>query len=174
MAELRRPSDLAWSERVEERAARLAVRPSRWKALPPLAIGAVWDALGVLFVTRGVLDPAFMLVLAAPGIYLTRSGLALLLNRSCFELDGNEVALTHRPVPTRAFRMPTSSVEGFDAIAIAGKRGVLTWRLRVLLRGGSAEKLSLPLTTHEHVSFVAARLNAALARVREPRGYRDA
>ena len=181
IAELRRPADLAWSERIEDRKASLAVRPSRWRALPVLGFAAVWDAFIVVFYASLLGHPgtplfalAFPLIHAAAGVYITWRGLVLLLNRSRFALDAQEVTLRHAPVPVRGLRVPTPNVDGFDAIATTGKRGVMTWGLRVLLRDGSARKVPLTITTHEHVSFVAARLNAALARVREPRGYRDA
>jgi hypothetical protein len=56
----------------------------------------------------------------------------------------------------------------------AGMGACVRPRIGLANRGGSGEKISLSVTTHEHVSFLDARLSAALARVREPRGYRDA
>jgi hypothetical protein len=179
VAELRRPSDLAWSERIEDRAADLIVTPSRWRAVPILAVAAIWDAIILAFyvlLLRNPRTPAFELGMpllhVAAGAFVTWWGLLLLLNRSRFVLDARQLVLKNGPVPAPGFRASTASVDGFDAVPMQRRRETI-WRVRVLLRDGSAKKISLPITTHEHVSFVAARLNAALARVREPRGYRD-
>jgi hypothetical protein len=185
LAEVPLPSDLEWSERKEgagmTRTTQYILAPPRLAALPLLVFAGIWDSFIVFFyvgMMRSSRTPGFALLFpllhVAAGVFITWLALVKTLNRSRVTFDRTTFRLEHSPIPARGASFPTSEIERFEATESRSNRGSSTWTLRVLTRDGKATRLSLPIDQRDHVAFVGAKLNAALAEVREPSAYRDA
>jgi hypothetical protein len=176
----RQPSDLEWSERRNGPRTEYVVAPARLDALPLLVFAGIWDSFIVFFIMALVRSPRapgpmllFPLAHVMVGVYLTWMALVKTLNRSHFTIDPDTFVLVQRPIWQRGARCTTRDIDGFDTLESRGNRGSTRWRIRVLTRDGKATKLALPLDSLEHLGFIAAKLNAALAEAREPVGYRE-
>jgi hypothetical protein len=175
-----RPADLKWSERVDGTRAAFALAPSRIAAIPLLVFATFWD--GILFVIyvgmfRSPKTPLFALLFplihVAAGVFVTWMALTALLNTARLTLGGGRFVLRQGPVPARGLSLPIEEIDGFDVVESRGSKGRVSWAARVLTKDGQARKLSLPISGAEHVGFVIGRLNEALARLRQPTGYRE-
>jgi len=175
------PDDLDWSERRDAKGIQYVLAPPRLAALPLLVFAGIWDSFIVFFyvgLVRSARAPgfalAFPLLHVAAGFFITWLALVKTLNRSRLTLDRTTFRLEHAPIPARGARLPSSEIERFEVTESRSSRGSSSWTIRVLTRDGKATRLSLPIDQRDHIAFVAAKLNAALAESREPTAYRDA
>jgi hypothetical protein len=177
-----RPEGLGWTERVEGARMEIVLTPARLSMLPMFLFTLFWDGFLVVWYAIALAPGQpraamifFPLLHVGVGVFLTYNVLVRLLNRSRFALDAGSIVLESRPIPQRGARESTYAVERFDVAPSASSfkmRGTQVWCVRMLMRDGRAVALALPISAETEVSFVAARLNAALAAVREPTGYR--
>ena len=178
VAEAHRPADLQWSEQMEGRVSRMQLSPPRGAAIPILGFAAVWDVFLLNWyhlAFSGKNTPWLMFVFpmlhVGAGVFITWWGLVKALNSSRFTIDGESFELRNGPIPERGARESTRNIDRFDVQENRGNRSS-SWTLRMLTADGRAVSVSLPIDAQPHLMYVAARLNAALASVREPQTYR--
>jgi hypothetical protein len=176
----RQPSDLEWSERTTGGRTTFTVAPPRMNALPILVFAGVWDSFIIFFymaMIRATRPPTLGFFLfpmghVLVGIFVTWQALVKTLNHSRLTLDRTAFVVTQAPIWARGARFDASEIERFELRETESRRAV-TWSIRVLTRDGKATRLALPLDQRDHVGFVAGKLNAALAELRAPIGYRE-
>lgn len=178
---LARPTDLRWSD------AQLGERFVGEIARSRLT-GA---AMGVpALVWNGVMAVAWVAILSSTnaaaalcllphtlaGLALAYAALVQLLNRTRFELDPVRFRVGAQPLPERGTATePTETIREFVPVERSHKPGGRggRWTVAVHTRDGRAVPLRLQLSGPDHAAFIAARLNAALDRLRAPGGYRQ-
>jgi hypothetical protein len=176
----RQPSDLEWSERRNGERTTFTVAPPRMNALPILVFAGVWDSFIVFFylamihATRPPTLGFFLFPIGhvLVGFFVTWRALVRTLNHSSITIDRTSFTVVHAPIWARGAQFDTHEIERFELRETSSQRST-TWSIRVLTRDGKATRLSLPLDQRDHLGFVAAKLNAALAELREPVGYRE-
>ncbi|MGO9711688.1 MAG: hypothetical protein ACLQBL_22680 [Polyangiaceae bacterium] len=114
---------------------------------------------------------------------MTYAALFRLLVVSRFELSPRGFVLEHARFPGKRVEERIYDVAGFDVAQVAagrlsptrfGSHGWRTpWQLRLLTRAGVARRLPIAIDDVEHLRYIADRLNATLAELRAPIGYRD-
>ncbi len=176
-----RPEALGWAERVDGPRVEIALTPARLSALPLFLFTLFWDGFLVVWYVTASRHPLsgmflFPLLHVGAGVYLTYNALVRLLNRSHFAFDRASFLLASGPIPQRGAHEATDNIDRFDVAESSTsfkRRGTKAWGVRMLTREGKAVSLSLPIAAETEASFVAARLNAALATAREPIAYRE-
>jgi hypothetical protein len=72
-----------------------------------------------------------------------------------------------------AFDVAQVAAGWFSSARIGSRGGKTPWQLRLLTRAVVARRLPIAIDDVEHLRYIADRLNATLAEMREPIGYRD-
>jgi hypothetical protein len=184
-SDLHRPTNLKWSERRELAAWHFEVTPNRLLAIGLAAFATIW--CGFIFVWYagafrhgagpGSIVLWFPLLHVAIGVTLVYRALCGLVNVVRLDLDEQRFRCAQRPIwVPRSVAEPTENIERFEACQrgrmLQTSPGKVEETVRMLTRDGRAVMLNFALGTVEHARFVAARLNYALEKLREPKTYR--
>ena len=168
--EARPPKDLEWSERTTGRETSFVLTPSRLNAIPLLVFASIWDSFFVMLwagLSRAhAPDRAYLFPIAHAAVGLVVSWLAVARCFNVFRisLNGRELVIRQSPVPTRGLRVSTETIDRFAADdAEKDPKGT---QVHAVTRDRSELRLGLHLDGRDEVTYVAARLNAALATAR--------
>jgi hypothetical protein len=166
------PKDLDWTERVTGRESTFVLTPSRLSAVPILVFASLWDSffvmlwMGLARAHAPRVAFTFPIAHAVVGVVVTWIALGRCLNVWRIALGPAELVVGSSPIPKRGRHVPTTGIDHFDVHDPVGWPRKPRCVRAVMNDGSPAVDLGLMLDGLDEVSFVAARLNRALATVR--------
>jgi DNA-directed RNA polymerase subunit RPC12/RpoP len=162
-----KPDDISIER--DGQAVRLVRRWFTWTLIPAAFFCVAWDSF--LFFWYGMAfsgkAPWIMIVFpiahVAVGIGLTYSTLAGLLNRTYIEIDANEMAIWHDPLPwTGETKVPVREIAQLYCTEVRGSKGTSTYRLFMETSDGRSKKLLSNLTSPDTGLFLEQQIESWL------------